>query len=74
MHESATVQVFLDHRGWHVPPTNTFTQQHMLGAQVRQAPGAVTEDRELLVLGQARAIRQHQLRELAPGARRIGFA
>ncbi len=68
-HQRARHQIVLDHRQRHVAPADPLPQQRVLGAKIGQTPGARAEHRIILSGGEARAIRQHQLDMLAPGAR-----
>lgn len=48
LHQASSVEVVAHHRFWHVAPTNTFLEQHVLGPKIGEAPSVVANNGEFL--------------------------
>ncbi|MDB5514430.1 MAG: hypothetical protein JWQ17_1188 [Tardiphaga sp.] len=59
--QSPLCDVRLDQMGGHVSPAETGQQHRLLGAEVRQAPGASGQHAVIPSRGQRRAVGQHEL-------------
>jgi hypothetical protein len=69
--EPPGLEILAHHRFGHVAPTDAFLHKHVLCTEIGQPPSLGADDAEILALCALRAVGEHQLDVLAPGARRI---
>src|SRR5437879_5589612 len=59
--EPPSFDILAHHRFGHIAPADAFLQQHVLRAEIGQAPGLRADHSEILALRERRAISKHKL-------------